>query len=318
MVSGKDLTDVKVKEVTWYWKPFIPQAQVTLVQGDTNVGKTNILTYIMALLSNGIYPPTMYNGRLEPMKKGKKVKIYYVTRENGIDDTYTPFFDLFGGDRSMVKYQDEDDAHFELTKEDIRTCVKEYGLKIIVVDPWQAFLEEGINASDNFRVRKMLDDMISVAKETGTAIILAGNYTKQSNGDILSGLGAAEMFNTLRAILTVKYHENPAIRTVEASKMSFMGKETAKVGVRQIDDYKLEFVDLAAEHERLEPQSMTEKAKRFLMEILADGPVDSHEVNRLADEAGISMPTINRAKKEIGVISRKQSDRSSLWMISEQ
>ena len=144
---------------------------------------------------------------------------------------------------------------------------------------------------------------------------MAGNYTKQSNGDILSGLGAAEMFNTLRAILTVKYHENPAIRTVEASKMSFMGKETAKVGVRQIDDYKLEFVDLAAEHERLEPQSMTEKAKRFLMEILADGPVDSHEVNRLADEAGISMPTINRAKKEIGVISRKQSDRSSLWMM---
>ncbi len=49
MVSGKDLKDVKVKEVRWYWKPFIPQGQVTLVQGDTNVGKTNILTYILWL-----------------------------------------------------------------------------------------------------------------------------------------------------------------------------------------------------------------------------------------------------------------------------
>ncbi len=166
MIANEPLRDVVKKEVEWIWKPFIPLSKLTLIQGATSVGKTNILIHIMALLSNGIYPPTMHKGYLEPMQHGEPVKIYYVTRENGIEDTYTPFFDDFKGNRDWVEYQKESRGHFVLTGDEIRDCVRITGAKLIVVDPWQGFLY-GFISSNNKRVREMIDDVQSAADETG-------------------------------------------------------------------------------------------------------------------------------------------------------
>ena len=355
MISNKPLRDVVNKEIEWLWQPMIPFGKVTMIQGDTNIGKTNIIIKIMADISNGVYPPTLYKGHLYEREKGEPLKIYYVSIENGIDDTVTPFFDVFGGNRDYVEYQDEKQGHFSLNGDEIRECVRLTGAKVIVVDPWQQFLD-GISSTDNEGVRDMLTEVQRAAEDTGTAIILAGNYTKRGGNDIQKGIGASEMFNTLRSILTVKkapFDDSDnipsiPIRIIEASKMSFKGKEITPIAVQQADDYSLEFKDyvdlmdgvdsglgrivegrferpLGTEDEKKaayvpvslkKAESKADKAIELLKGMLADGPMDSNEVKRRTKEAGISMATINRVKAKAGVLSKQQPDKSSLWRLN--
>jgi DNA replication protein DnaC len=52
MVITGHLKDVVNKEIRWLWKPFIPFGKVTMIQGDTGIGKTHVLIKIMADISN--------------------------------------------------------------------------------------------------------------------------------------------------------------------------------------------------------------------------------------------------------------------------
>jgi len=60
-------------------------------------------------------------------------------------------------------------------------------------------------------------------------------------------------------------------------------------------------------------EKITEAAK-FIIELLAKGEVPSKEVTRLAEEAGIARRTFDRARKIIGVKSRKERDEG--WYLS--
>ena len=58
-----------------------------------------------------------------------------------------------------------------------------------------------------------------------------------------------------------------------------------------------------------------EEAKRFLREILAEGPLDSETVRERAAEAGISEKTLKRAKVALDVKSSRVGSWSSLWSL---
>ena len=49
-------------------------------------------------------------------------------------------------------------------------------------------------------------------------------------------------------------------------------------------------------------------ARRFLQELLADGPHRASEIYELAEDAGIAERTLKRAKGDLGVVSEKQGD----------
>ena len=67
--------------------------------------------------------------------------------------------------------------------------------------------------------------------------------------------------------------------------------------------------DLLAKAERLPDdgdRSEVEEVKDFLKELLANGPVDAKDVREEADGFGHAWRTVERAKKEIGVLSRRE------------
>ncbi len=75
MLCSRKLKDVVNREIDWLWKPFIPYGKITLVQGDTGIGKTSLMIKLLADLSNGIYPPTMFQRRLMPPETWRSGKI---------------------------------------------------------------------------------------------------------------------------------------------------------------------------------------------------------------------------------------------------
>ena len=346
MVITGQLKNVVNKPIKWLWKPFIPFGKVTMIQGDTGIGKTHVLIKIMADISNGLFPPTMKADHLLPQVEGEPIKIFYISVENGIDDTIAPVFDQFGGNRDNVLYQDETQGHFILNGEEIREVVRQTGARVIVVDPWQQFLDD-MTSSNNIGIREMIGEIQLAAEETGAAVIFTGNFTKAGGNEAQRGIGGAELSNTLRCILTVARSElGPYVRTVRATKMSLPGKEMTPVAVQMVDE-DMRFVDyldlkdaledadeeLRAQNaafpevgvteseeseespETAKPKSAVDKAVDFLRDILIEGPVESNEVKRRAAELGISESSLSRAKKRANVNYIKNGDGRAYWTI---
>ena len=334
MIVGKTAVGVETKEIEWLWKPFIAFGKVTMIQGDTGVGKTSLMVKIVADCTNGLKPPTQFHGRLQEQEKGEPLTTFYVTTENGIEDTLIPMFDLYGGDREHLYYQDEDEGHFVLNGEEIRAVVRQFGAKLIVIDPWQEFLDD-ISSTSNEKVRAMIRNVQRVAEETGTAVVLCGNFSKARAGsDLNKGLGGAELTNTLRSLLTVREdpYENSHIRILKTTKMSFIGKEMSPVGLKQEEDYTVSYIQWLDYKEEQEERLTREKKNKinsetrksrmdvacdFLLEALDDGPVNSKVLIEKAKLKGIAPATLNRAKIRVGVYCKQQSDKSSLWKLGE-
>ena len=52
MIAGKTAVGVETKEIQWLWKPFIAFGKVTMIQGDTGVGKTSLIKPIPRTLEH--------------------------------------------------------------------------------------------------------------------------------------------------------------------------------------------------------------------------------------------------------------------------
>lgn len=311
VVCPKSLKTVINKKIRWLWKPYVAFGKVTLIQGKTGIGKTSLVIKIIADLSNGIYPPTMFRRRLQRSVKGAPIKTYYVTVENGMDDTVAPLFDMYKGNREWVEFQNEEEGHFELTTADIEECVARTGAQLIVVDPWQQFLGNA-SSTDNKAVRAMICEIQATAERLGVAIVLAGNFTKGIGDDIQRSMGASEMANTLRCILTI--HDDPdgdpTVRIMEPTKMSLLEKEMTPVVIRQDDDWNLWFEDLEGEMEYNLDDPVV-----FLQYILRNGPLDSKDVKRLGEENGMKMNRLYYVREKAGVVIEGQPDRTRLWKL---
>ncbi len=61
------------------------------------------------------------------------------------------------------------------------------------------------------------------------------------------------------------------------------------------------------------PDSLLEQCKRFLADLVALGPVDAEVALQACKTAGFAEPTINRAKKSLGIPSRKTSTSPFAW-----
>ena len=343
MIAGKSAVGIVGKQPKWFWKPFIPAGRVTLIQGNTGIGKTSLMLRIVADSTNGLKPPTQFHGELLEQEKGEPITVFYITTENGIEDTLIPMFDLYGGKREHLYFQDEDEGHFLLKEEDIRGIIERFDAKLIVIDPWQEFLDD-IASTSNEKLRSMLLRIQKVAEETGTTIVLCGNFSKSRSGsDLAKGLGGSEMMITLRSILTVTEdpYKNHLVRMLKTSKMNFREKEFFPVGLKQEDDYTLSYFawrDYAAEkeneahtgntgHNPGDQKKVTDssndgyadirikKAVDFLKNVLQDSPMDSIALYDLAKSRGISRSTLNRAKSLAGAYSKRQGNRSSLWKL---
>ncbi len=316
MLCAEKLSDVANKPIDWLWQGRIAYGKVTLLQGNTGIGKTNLAVKLAADLSNGIYLPAIVDGELQEPVYGEPVKTYYVTVENALDDSIGPLFDLFGGNRKHVYYQNEELGHFLLNDHDIAECVRDIGARLIIVDPWQEFLDEKTCEYDG-SVRQMINRIQMVAARTGTAILLAGNFVKSGSSDIARQRGSSELANTLRAILTLK--DDPfgdkRVRVLEPTKASLLGATKESIVIRMTDDYQMTFQryeDYMGESGDVDQASPS----AFLMSIMPrEGGLDSREVMRLAKEQGYSSSTIYRARKKTGIRTIEQANKTSLWML---
>ena len=232
--------------VEWLWEPLIPFGKVTIVQGDKGTGKSTLMLTIAAMLSSGIKPPTMRNGKLFPSEKIEPQNVFCAPTGEELADCTLPRFICNGGDVNRFAYSDEFALRTLLREDDVRSAIEQSNAKLMIVDPVRAFL-----LTDEMkyysRSRRMIHTMLSkIAAETGCAIVLVRYMNKTETAMRgCNGLGIMEIANYADSILLVENKERETgLRTIRVMRSNYAESDRTPIGMKLDDERRLHFVDI--------------------------------------------------------------------------
>lgn len=308
-------TDIEEKFVKWLWYPYIPLGKITIMQGNSGIGKTMLALNIAAALSNGEPLP----GDTEPREP---VNIIYNTAEDGLGDTIKPRLLAAGADCSRINTINERVNTVTMTDERIEKCVLELGAKLLILDPIQAYLGAKIDMNKANEVRPIFAQLGRVAEDNECSIVLIGHQGKnQMYSELQSLLGSTDQVAAARSVLTVTKHpNNKTLSLINHTKSSLSAR--GKSLTFSIDENgKIvwgDFVDNANGNDDTE-EKVTKRdfAKEFLRDILANGSVSANDISSAAEEKKISDKTLQRAKKELGITSYSEGGMW-FWKLPEK
>lgn len=299
------MSEVQSQEIEWLWYPFIPYGKLTIIQGDPGDGKTTMVLNLAAKLSKG-------EALDENMKVTEPVNVIYQTAEDGLADTVKPRLELAGADCERIIVIDESDKSLSMVDERLEQAIVRTGARLLILDPIQAYLGGGMDMNRANEARDMTKKLGALAEKTKCAIILIGHMNKASgNKAAYRGMGSIDFFAVARSVLLVGRVEGESnTRAVVQIKNNLAAFGHPKAfalsedGFKWLGDYEITVDEVLG---GITPKvNKMEQAKQMLRELAeTQSAVLSNEIFDRANELGISKRTLENAKKELGVQTRK-------------
>lgn len=299
------MSEVQSQEIEWLWYPFIPYVKLTIIQGDPGDGKTTMVLNLAAKLSKG-------EALDENMKVTEPVNVIYQTAEDGLADTVKPRLELAGADCERIIVIDESDKSLSMVDERLEQAIVRTGARLLILDPIQAYLGGGMDMNRANEARDMTKKLGALAEKTKCAIILIGHMNKASgNKAAYRGMGSIDFFAVARSVLLVGRVEGESnTRAVVQIKNNLAAFGHPKAfalsedGFKWLGDYEITVDEVLG---GITPKAnKMEQAKQMLRELAeTQSAVLSNEIFDRANELGISKRTLENAKKELGVQTRK-------------
>ena len=299
------MSEIQSQEIEWLWYPFIPYGKLTIIQGDPGDGKTTMVLNLAAKLSKG-------EALDENMKVTEPVNVIYQTAEDGLADTVKPRLELAGADCERIIVIDESDKSLSMVDERLEEAIVRTGARLLILDPIQAYLGGGMDMNRANEARDMTKKLGALAEKTKCAIILIGHMNKASgNKAAYRGMGSIDFFAVARSVLLVGRVEGESnTRAVVQIKNNLAAFGHPKAfalsedGFKWLGDYEITVDEVLG---GITPKAnKMEQAKQMLRELAeTQSALLSNEIFDRANELGISKRTLENAKKELGVQTRK-------------
>jgi len=323
------LSQVQLREVDWFWKPYFAKGTLAMLSGDPGAGKTFVALAIAAAATAGEVPYTR-----EP---SEPANVLYLSIENSAECVLRPRFDALGGDPTRLQLLKgsitgtgdvvERGAIWLSDQTLLRAAMEETKPVLVVVDPIQSYLGKDVDAHRSNETRPVLDGLARLAEEFRCCILLVRHLSKSQTGRAIHrGLGSIDLTGAVRTELLAGTAADGSHQRALVQIKNNLGQFGESLGYR-IEEGTFRWTgrsDLtaaslfAAEPGNNEASSLGE-AKEFLLEILQAGPRKENEVFPEARQAGISESTLKRAKAQLGVKSRKCGMQGGwVWALSEE
>ncbi len=324
---------IKPKNVIWLWRKRLPLGTVSLIGGKPGLGKSQLLLLIAAQVTRGT---------LEGNLHGKPSAVVIASAEDDPESTLVPRLMAAGADMSLVhlvRVRSESDDDVMLTLPDdvqeIGRRAAEVGARLVVIDPLVAYLDSRIDSHRDAALRRALAPLAQMAQEQRLGCVGILHLNKMSGSDPLDRLGGSVAFGAAprsvlmfgevdpedganeRALVQIKnnlapkassllyrvetrYIEGDAGESIETSRCVALGESDVTA-------------DDLLRRSTADERSALDEAKEFLEVELAEGPRAQNEIQTAADQAGIAVETLKRAKKKLRVASRKEKKKHGRW-----
>jgi hypothetical protein len=309
------MNDVVPVEIKWLWQDRLPLWMMAILDGDPSLGKSTIALDLAARVSRGQPMPFAHRAL-------SAANVLLLLAEDHLGGTVRPRLDAAGADCQRVFVFDsvsDDYGKRPVTLPDdfhlLRQKIKEYQARLLVVDPLMAFLGPGVDAHKDQSIRTLLYQLKVVIEELNCTSLVLRHLNKNEGGNPLyRGGGSIGIIGAARCgLLAGKAPDKPDTFLLAATKNN-CGPLARCLRYRIEADgcvgriHWMEETDHVAQDLLAKPARSAEKleeAETFLKKTLAQGSLPPDEVYRRAKALGLKVHTVDRAKKELLVQSKK-------------
>jgi hypothetical protein len=327
--GGTLLSEVTPVAVEWLWGGYIPLGKLTIGDGDPGLGKTMLFAAdLAARVTDSREMPDGSPG----IPGGAGVVIF--TAEDDPADTLQPRFVAAGGDLSRVLVvttihrpdTDPDAAPGTMIErlptfaDDalIERAIQRVHAKLVIFDPFMAYLPSAINSFRDQDVRSALAPLARLAQRTGAAFVLIRHLNKGTFANALyRGGGSIGIIGAARSgLLVVKDPDDENARIFGGTK-SNLSKAMPSWKYRITEnDQGVPHIQWEGESERSASELLSQSNERdttskldaaceHLRDRLHAGAQPEKALMAELQVLGISKVTMRRAKDLLGVESKK-------------
>jgi putative DNA primase/helicase len=321
-------SDVKQQAMRWLWENKILRGALSLITGLGGVTKTYLTVYMASCITNG---RDWADG--SPCELGSVLFFY---GEEGIADVYMERFEANRVDRSKVVFWDgmvdeynepsEVDVSLKMVGEienAIKATAEKTGVpvQLVVVDPISNFWG-GINENSNADVRSVLRRLQRLADKTNVAFVLIQHTGKSGKSHAQQRvLGSTAIVAACRTVWGVFVDpDDKDVRLFAPVKVN-VGHQHTAVSYRITSGGRVEIIDgsipdltaddiesaqhAARREARNRKPSKRDECALWLWDVLSDGERPAKQIYESGKAMGYSEPTIDRAKAELEIESKR-------------
>lgn len=320
--------DIKPEHVEWLVDQSFPLGMLAVIGGQPGLGKSQISINLAAGVTTGKGLPG--SGSYTDLGS-----VIILANEDDAARTIRPRLDAAGADISKVHIvegvaregADVDMFQLDLDIVDLRERALQIGdVKLIIIDPPSAYLGTKVDSYKDSDVRRVLMPLGTLAQETGAMILLIVHLNKRTDGGAQQRFSGSTAwtaaprvgFMVLEDPLSKKRFMLPVKNNIGddrlgyeyhiAEKLIMYGGQTFKSSYIVWDQTTNRSVSELIAPPKASKTTVVDDAKSFLEDELANGPLPVDKIISLAKAAGISWPSVNRAKKEMPISSSKVGD----------
>ncbi len=324
-------SDITPEPIAWLWDGWLAAGKMHVFGGAPGTGKTTISMGLAATVTTG--------GRWPDGTRSIAGNVVIWSGEDDPADTLIPRLALSGADLSRVYFiadirEGNEQRSFDPARdtEPLRRKLAEIGgVKLLIVDPVVSAIAG--DSHKNAEVRRGLQPLVDLAGAMRCALLGITHFSKGTSGrDPVERLTGSLAFGALaRVVLVAAKHQEEGEngRTVRlfCRAKSNIGPDgdgfeydlhqselkthpgifaSSVLWGDAVEGAARELLATAdATSDDGEGGTLTD-AKRFLSDLLADGPLPSNTIKADADGAGYSWATIRRAQKALGIDPKKE------------
>jgi putative DNA primase/helicase len=338
----------KMRSIRWLWNNRFALGKLSLIGGLPDQGKGQITSFMMAKATMG--------GEW-PCKEGRAIKgnVLLLSGEDDAEDTIIPRLVAAGADCKHVEIvkmvrQDKNKRMFSLVTDLdlLRRKIAEVGdVVLIVIDPISAYL--GVGKIDSYRttdVRGVLSPLTDMAAELRLAIVGVMHFNKKTDvhnamlriSDSLAYVATSRSCyvviddpeNNRKLFMKAKNNLAPDMAALSYTfSTASVGRdpETHEAITAPYVVWGSDYVNVTATEAmqaettagRSSRSGAKEIAKKFLADMLANGPVLKGDIEDAAEGNGISERTLFRAKADLNIEAKKDDPQGGWrWHLPEQ
>jgi len=187
--------DVEFAEPRWLLSPYFQRGKGTLIQADNGVGKTAMMCAVAAKVSTGqdlLGLPVQAPGNVLVLSVEDDVPVLRGRIKAS------------GGDLNRCFFM-PDAAGLTFNSPEVELAIRSLGVKLVIFDPFQAFLGAGVQMDKSNQTRPQLAKLFEMAARQDCAVAIIAHIGK---GSVLSAavnrsLGSVDIPAAMRSILHV-------------------------------------------------------------------------------------------------------------------
>lgn len=314
-------SEIPEEELNFLWYPYVCLGTLGLLDGDPGDGKSQFTIWLCSRISRGQKLP---NG-----DEIKPTNCFLFNFEDLKGAVIKKRLEANGADLTRVFIQSRP---FQLSLEMAEWLDGEIAEKkpsLVILDPIQAVMS-GVDGNSNIDVREFMSRLSEIADKRRCAIICVRHFGKGAQDKAMKkGLGSTDFvgisrnqFGLAKRVDDVRgfivFHMKTNFDR-GATMLFTMGDadgrkgEQPKIGFEKFTDISADEFFSTEVSRRGPEQDEREVAKQFLSDGLADGPKAATALKSQAESRAISASTLDRARKDLKVISAKQG---KIWLWS--